>query len=84
MNDTLQDGNYCQVTEKQTIELLTIEKFINPKSYANAFFGEGGYQKVFIRYDEDNGLLITCLEPATNTKELPFAQFRYNLINTIK
>lgn len=80
--ETLEHGDYCEVTREQAVELLTIEKYDAIDDYLYQFFGRDKiYVNVFMRcYDDE---IVLSAYKYSQYDKLPFADFRQRLINTV-
>lgn len=81
--ETLEHGDYCEVTREQAVELLTIERYDAIDDYLYQFFGRDKiYVNVFMRYYGDE-IVLSAYEYSQYDRPLPFADFRQRLINTV-
>lgn len=82
MKTQLQNGDFCEVTREESIELLSLEtgRFTRPDWYANDFY-DGRFKKVYIRQDEI-GLILSGVLFSVHKTEFIFQDFKQRLINT--
>lgn len=79
----LQHGDYCEVTEEQAIELLTIEgDLINPRSYVRPVFNTSLI--IHSVYKEDIGIVLSGFPNGDEMNKIDFSDFRARLINTMQ
>lgn len=83
-NAVLSNGDYCEVTREQAIELFEIEgEFIGTDSYIVQHFASN-YPNNNVRWDSEELILSGHILTIDRGQQLTFPDFKERLVNTVK